>query len=240
MKHSVLSNQRGQGLVEYALLISAAALTAVGILSLLGVQVRDVFCQVSEGIGGESLCSSVLFRDDFDNGSKNWHSPDGDNKNWSTTNGNNPELCHSGKGNTSLLANNSDGSDYTISVDANASASTGYGLNFRTSENENGQIEGYTFQYEPGRQGGQYVIRKWVNGYEIWPPIAAAPAPKEPRGQNVARHVELNVVDDRFTATIDGEEVLVGQDDSYQEGGTGLHVQGNGHTCFDNFTVTSH
>ena len=240
MNQAIYTNQKGQGLVEYALLLTAVALTAVGILSLLGVQVSDVFCQVSEGVSGENICNSVLFFDDFGQDLENWYLFDNDDKNWKTTNGNDPELCYSGRGSNGVLANDSEGADYAISVKANASANKDYGVYFRASENENGQIDGYTFEYEPGHQGGQFVMRKWVNGYAIWPPVATAPVPREYRGQNAERHIEINVTGNRFTATIDGEEVLVGQDDTYAEGSAGLYVSDNGRACFDDFTVESH
>lgn len=240
MKQFRFTNQQGQGLPEYALLITAVALTVIGILSLLGVQVSDIFCQVAEGVGGESVCNSLLFFDDFSDGLLNWRSLNNDNKRWKPTNDDDPELCYRGKGNDQLLANGGEGSDYTVSVDADISGGNGYGVYFRASENENGQIQGYTFQYDPGYEGGQFIMRKWVNGYELWPPFAAAPAPEGYRWHNVERHVEVIADGDRFIATVDGEEVLIGQDDSYAEGGAGLRVWDSGRACFDNFTVESH
>lgn len=239
MKHSLFTNQRGQGLPEYAVLIAAVALTAVAILSLLGIQVSDVFCQVTEGVGGKNVCSSLLFFDDFSDGFKNWRSLTNDDKKWKTTNGDDPELCYRGNGNDQLLANGSNGSDYTVSVDANITGGNGYGVYFRASENDNGQLEGYSFQYDPGYEGGQFIMRKWVNGYELWPPFATAPAPPGYRWHNTERHVEVAVEGDRFTAFVDGEQVLVGQDNSYPEGGAGLRVWNSGRACFDNFTVES-
>ena len=239
MKRFAFSDEHGQGLAEYGLLITAVALTAVGILSLLGVQVSDVVCQVAEGFGGESICSSLLFSDDFGGGSDNWRSLFRRDKNWTTTDGDDPELCYKGRGSDGLLANNSEGSDYIVSTDANLASGNGYGVYFRTSENEQGRIDGYTFQYDPGYRGGQFIMRKWVNGHELWPPFAAAPAPPGYDWHNVDRHVEIDVDGDVFTTTVDGEEVLVGQDDSYPEGGAGLRVWSGGQACFDDFSVRS-
>ena len=239
MKRFVFSDERGQGLAEYGLLITAVVLTAVGVLSLLGVQVSDVVCQVAEGFGSESICSSMLFSDDFGGGADRWHSLYRRDKNWITTDGDDPELCYKGRGSDGLLANNSDGSDYIVSTDANLTSGNGYGIYFHTNENEKGRINGYTFQYDPGYRGGQFVMRKWVNGYKLWPPFAAAPAPKGYDWHNVNRHVEIDVKGNVFTASVDGEEVLVGQDDSYLEGGAGLRVWNSGQACFDDFSVRS-
>ena len=231
--------ETGQGLVEYGLLLTAVALTAVGLLSLLGVRVSEVICQVAEGIGAETFCSSLLFFDDFSDDFTNWHPLAGD-KNWKITNGEDPELCFSGRGEDGLLANGSEGTDYTVSVDANITGGNGYGLYFRASQNENGRLDGYTFQYDPGYGSGQFIMRKWVNGYEMWPPFAAAPAPAGFQWHNVERHIEVSVDGDRFTATIDGEEVLIGQDATYSKGEAGLRMWNSGRACFDNFTVESH
>lgn len=239
MKYSIVTDQRGQGLAEYGLLLTAVALTAVGILSLLGVQVSDIFCQVADGLGGEGSCDSLLFFDDFGKGGAKWHSFYGHDDNWTFNDGDNPNLCHTGNGGDVILADGSDGSDYVISTDANLSSGNGYGLFFRTSQNDSGRIEGYTFQYDPGYGGGQFIMRKWVNGYELWPPFATAVAPPGYDWRNANRQVEVDVNGTMFTAKIDGEEILVGSDDSYTEGSAGLRAWSSSNACFDNFSVKS-
>jgi fructan beta-fructosidase len=239
MKQSIFTDQHGQGLAEYGLLLTAVALTAVGILSLLGVQVSDLFCQVADELGGEGSCDNLLFFDDFSDGGAQWHSFFGHDDNWTFNDGDNPNLCHTGSGGDVILADGSEGSDYTINTDANLSSGNGYGLFFRTSQNDNGRIEGYTFQYDPGYGGGQFIMRKWVNGYELWPPFATANAPQGYDWRNVDRQVEVDVSGTVFTAKIDGEEVLVGSDDSYTEGSAGLRAWSSSQACFDNFSVKS-
>ena len=239
MNQSTFTDQRGQGLTEYGLLLAAVALTAVGILSLLGVQVGDLICDVAEGLGAEGSCQSMLFFDDFSQGDEKWNSFFGHDDNWTFSDDDNPNLCHTGPGGDILLADGSEGSNYTINTDANLSSGNGYGLFFRTSTNENGRIEGYTFQYDPGYGGGQFIMRKWVNGYELWPPFATAVAPPDYDWHNVDRQVEVDVNGTVFTAKIDGQEVLVGTDDSYTEGSAGLRAWSSSRACFDNFSVKS-
>jgi fructan beta-fructosidase len=237
MKQLVFKDQRGQGLAEYGLLLMAVALTAVGILSLLGVRVSDLVCEVAEGLGAEASCNNMLFFDDFSEGSAKWHSFFGHDDNWTFNDGDDPNLCHTGRGGDVILADGTDGSDYVISTDANLSSGNGYGLFFRTSPNESGRIEGYTFQYDPGYRGGQFIMRKWVNGYELWPPFATATAPPGYDWHDVERQVEVDVNGTVFTAKIDGEEVLVGTDDSYTEGSAGLRAWSGSNACFDDFSV---
>ncbi|MBK7895403.1 MAG: DUF1080 domain-containing protein [Anaerolineaceae bacterium] len=231
--------EKGQGLAEYGLLITAVALGAVAILSLLGVQVSDVICRVVEGVGAESVCNNLLFFDDFSDDLENWRSFYRQDDNWQINDEENPQLCHVGDGGDFLLANESASDDYRIATKANITAGNGYGVLFRSSENENGRLEGYTFQYDPGYGGGQFIMRKWVNGYELYPPFAAARPPAGFKWHNQNRLVEIDVQGNTFTAFIDGEQVLVGQDDSYEEGGAGLRTWNGTQACFDNFSVQS-
>lgn len=46
-------HQHGQGLVEYALILVLVAVVVIVILTLLGPQVRQVFCTVTVILGGE-------------------------------------------------------------------------------------------------------------------------------------------------------------------------------------------
>ena len=239
MKLFVFSNQRGQGIPEYAMLIAAVALIVIGILSLLGIRVRDVYCEIAQKLGYEGSCNNLIFFDDFGSGDDNWYSFYGNDDNWTFDNGDDPNLCHTGAGGDVLLAEGSEGSNYNISTDANLSSGNGYGLHFRTTKNDVDRIEGYTFQYDPGYGGGQFIMRKWVNGYELWPPFAAAKPTDGFDWHNVDRHVEVEADGDVFTAKVDGEEVLVGTDDSYPEGDAGIRAWGSSQACFDNFTVES-
>jgi pilus assembly protein Flp/PilA len=44
-------NQRGQGMVEYALILVLIAVVVIAILMILGNQVQNVFCNISGAIG---------------------------------------------------------------------------------------------------------------------------------------------------------------------------------------------
>jgi pilus assembly protein Flp/PilA len=45
------SNQRGQGMVEYALILVLIAVVVIVILTVVGQQVSNVFSNVSSGLG---------------------------------------------------------------------------------------------------------------------------------------------------------------------------------------------
>lgn len=46
----LLGSQRGQGLVEYALILVLVAVVVIAILSLLGPAIGNVFSQILDGI----------------------------------------------------------------------------------------------------------------------------------------------------------------------------------------------
>ena len=49
---SVLRNERGQGLTEYALIIALVAIVAVAALTLLGGQIDTIFENITTELGG--------------------------------------------------------------------------------------------------------------------------------------------------------------------------------------------
>jgi pilus assembly protein Flp/PilA len=50
MLHSFFTTEEGQGLVEYALILVLIAIVVIGILTLLGGKVSDVFSTINSGL----------------------------------------------------------------------------------------------------------------------------------------------------------------------------------------------
>ena len=50
MLQSFFAKEEGQGLVEYALILVLIAIVVIGILTLLGGRVSDVFGEINEGL----------------------------------------------------------------------------------------------------------------------------------------------------------------------------------------------
>ncbi len=49
---NVAAKEKGQGLVEYALILVLIAIVVIVVLGLLGEQVTNVFEQITDGLGG--------------------------------------------------------------------------------------------------------------------------------------------------------------------------------------------
>jgi pilus assembly protein Flp/PilA len=52
MLRSFFAKEEGQGLVEYALILVLIAIVVIGILTLLGGRVSEVFSDINSGLGG--------------------------------------------------------------------------------------------------------------------------------------------------------------------------------------------
>jgi Flp pilus assembly pilin Flp len=58
-KHTLIRSQSGQGLAEYALIIFIVAISAIVILSLLGVAVQRVYGLITASLGGKAEASGA-------------------------------------------------------------------------------------------------------------------------------------------------------------------------------------
>lgn len=226
---------RGQGLVEYALLVALLTVGLILVLQISGVRLSDVFCTIGSTLTGEDTCNeegTIACSDDFSDGMKDWESQNGA---WKAEDG---RVCTSGVATTfdncsaSLNLTN-----YTINLkDVELTKGNGYGVFFRTTIDKKGKYNGYTFQYDPGYAGGAFIFRKWVNGKEL-APFAVAPA-KGFDWYGSGKDVSISVNGDEFTAYVDGKAVLTGKDSSYTEGGAGLRSWDGSNVCIDEFNIS--
>lgn len=226
---------QGQGITEYALII--ALVTSVVFMSLeaTGTNVREVFCRVLDGLGASSqYCESAYCQSSFDS-MDGWESTKGFG--WEARDG---QLCNTSNAWRNYLYNQCSmedhvPDDYTVHLNgATLAEGNGYGIFFRL-QNYDDRPNGYAFQYDPGL-GGAFAVRKWVNGYEINPPIVRNRVPGYD-WHGSARDLEVQVKGDTFTAFVDGEEVLTFTDPNYESGGVGLRTWDSTSVCMDNFSI---
>jgi len=52
------SDEQGQGIVEYAFILSLVALASIGLLLLLGPAIADQYCKIVNGFGGTCSAST--------------------------------------------------------------------------------------------------------------------------------------------------------------------------------------
>lgn len=222
--------QTGQGTVEYALILVLGLIATLLVLQTMGISISDVYCRVAGGFTNNG-CSQTLCKDDFSNLSGILQQ----SGIWSVTNG---QLCNQGGGivyNKCSMSNFST-TDYSVNLDgATLAAGNGYGIFFRASNTGSG-TNGYAFQYDPGLKG--FVVRKWVTGWEINPPIVFKATPGFD-WYGKPHTLKVKVVGNTFTGYVDGQEMLTGQDSTYTSGGGGIRTWDSTNLCIDQFSVTS-
>ena len=203
--------EKGQGFVEYALLIFLVGAILALILALTGVTLRELYCQIVGMVGGQAC---VFTPTEWLRIQGNWDIGD--------------EIC-GGTGEGRIFADGFSGEDYTIHIDSTTlSQGNGYGVFFRATDPS--RVNGYTFQYDPGYGGGAFIFRKWVNGNELSNPIAVSRAPGY-TWHNRPHSVQVAVNGDHFTAYVDGVPVLEATDGTYPSGGAGLRTWDNTRMC---------
>lgn len=235
MKNQDKGSLKAQGIVEYALILALVIGVSFLGLEATGTSVSEVFCMVLDGLKFPSqYCNSAYCESSFDS-MDGWESAAG--YGWEVVNG---KLCNTSNPYRGYLYNQCSmenlPKDYTVHLNgATLDKGNGYGIFFRLQDYDD-TPNGYAFQYDPGYAGGAYVVRKWVNGYEINPPIVA----NRMSGYDwldSSRDVELQVKGDTFTAFVDGEQVMTFTDPNYESGGVGLRTWDSTAVCMDDFRI---
>jgi Flp pilus assembly pilin Flp len=215
-----MDNKRnlGQGMIEYGIILVLVAVAVLLIFKLTGSSINTLYCKVT-GIFTNQNCAQTYCQDNYSNlsGSQMYQGV------WSTSTGQLVSPRGGGVIFNKCSMSGSAPSDYTITLkNALLSSGNGYGIFFRATNTGSG-ISGYAFQYDPGARG--YVIRKWVNGAEVFTPTLAQVV--LPAGYNFygsAHTLSVKVVGNTFTGYVDGVAVLTAVDNTYKSGGTGIRT----------------
>jgi len=160
--------RRGQGFVEYILLVLLLGIISASALKITGVDVGDLFTSVANTLSNKS---NTVFADTFSDLS-NWKSIFGPNR-WSVLDGN---LVTTSAGDQRIMETSNLPNDYVITTTAQLLSGGGYGIMFRLTPSGS-SYAGYSFQLDEG-YGNKFVLRKYsANGTEISTPIAVSNPP---------------------------------------------------------------
>lgn len=233
-----MKRQRGQGTAEYALLLVLVAIGVFLLLQLMGISVRDAYCKTVQAISGSPVCAPQEYcGDDFAGGTEAWRTARGQPVSQ------NGKLCLQKDSQTFNTCSMQQGQgDYVIRMDdVVLDKGNGYGVFFRTTDTDKG-ASGYIFQYDPGMKyhgyppNGAYLIRRWVNGREVWTPLAITPIP-DGDIYNTPHDIEITVKGNTFTVKVDGQQVLQAADSTYASGGVGLRTWDNTQVCSGGYSL---
>lgn len=237
--------RRGTASVEYATVLGVVVLLATSAY-LLG---RGLFGSLDESVPAPDAAEKVegeenpqpeqeVFVDDFsgrgrpDNKKWEWMG-----NSWQEKQGRLWTGYPQTKKEHRLLASGSGIRDGKVEVQAALESGQGMGLFFRAAGSVE-KVNGYSFDYDPEYEGGSFVFRKWVAGYQIWPPLAATRAAGAPSWDGSFQPVAVDMRGDSFTASVGGRVVLTGSDTAYTSGQAGMRTWGGSRIGFDDFTIT--
>lgn len=220
--------KKGQGIIEYVLLLLLLAVITTSSLKLAGVNLSNVFMRISGAISGKS---KVLLDDQF-NDLSGWNSIFGPNS-WKVVSG---YLTNTSVGDERIMAYGSLPNDYVINTTAQLVSGNGYGVMFRLTP-MGSNYGGYSFQIDPG-YGNKFVLRKYsTNGTEISTPIAVT-NPLAGFDFNAFHRVNVSVIGSTYTMYVDGVKVMTATDSTYTSGGAGLRTWSTSQVKVDNFSAT--
>jgi len=238
--------QKGQGLVEYALILLLVVGLAVLSLNLMGVSLQDVYQQIVDAFGGKSRDSACdnYYRAGFDESLDGWDDIQSGfwKGKWKVEDG---QLVGSNLG--AILYGGLDGQDYSVSLNgAHLTPATtknptyqGFGLIFR-GEMVKSRLNGYMFEVEKKNKNdpGTIYFSQWINGNQINPPLASAPIPPNFDWSHPGS-MSVGVQGDTFTAYLNGKPILTAQDDLYTSGQAGAAVNKGSILRLDDFSIDS-
>jgi len=234
------TKQRGQGLLEYALLIALVAVLIALTLNAMGISIADVYSKAVAALEGDTSgeddldCKPLaVATDEWKNlEDKFWRGgiKQGDGEFYVCP------LCGG------LLPGFS-GNDYVIDLSdvkvSNVLPSwNGYGVAFRADYQKSG-LNGYMFEIERVNKNlkTQIYFSKWVNGKQIKPPLATITAPANFDWDNPPS-MTVKVEGDQMIAYLNGVEVLRASDSTYAEGSSGVIANMGTQLQFNDFYAT--
>ncbi len=242
MKTPKRKNEGGQGLIEYALILVGVALVATLTLSIMGVGVGEVYCQIVGDLGGP-VCEPDPTQADnscdysFDDAAAldDWSdSPSGNT--YTISDGN---LCIQGDGKRGRegiynpCSSDVGSEDFTLNLNDVTTTripggkSVGFGVRFRAPDEANG--------YQLAYNSSSNRIQFWKRVNNRWIRLAGRSTPSEWSSQN--HDFQVQVEGNTFTALVDGAPVLQATDDTFSEGMVGLRNNPSSLTCIGGLTV---
>ena len=233
MRIKNLYKDKGQGLVEYALIVIGIALTVILVLNLTGVQINELFCRITGALGGqtceekavlEAKGCSISFDDASD--TESWNGKDV-NSQFTFENG---KMCNTGKSFNFFESceESKIDQDFTvylkgITIERTGTKETGVDFMFRTDDSRNG----YRFSYSSSSN----VIIIWKRVSNKWVMIDYSLTPQEWGNESV--DFKLEVKGDTFKTYKDDELLLVVNDDTYGDGKFAWRNKPGSKSCID-------
>lgn len=235
--------RKGQGIVEYAVILGLIALVVILALGAMGISVGDVYAAIVKALGGEVDCKTY-YHSDFST-APGWteikNSFWGKFGHWQVKDG---KLVSPRSG--AILLNEYTGSDYNISLSGiklanQSSAWNGYGVMFRSSLDAKGRLNGYMFEFErrSPREPTTAYFSYWVGGMQVvMTPPGKMIIPAKSGWDNPA-NLSVSVQGNTFVASMNGKKIMEATDPKnlYTEGAVGVASNAGSSIVLDDVAV---
>ena len=180
----------------------------------------------------------TIFTADFDSFNDQFHEGQGSMDGITIDNG----VLKWANGAGIALVNGFSGKDYIVKVTGTYEGkNSGYGVAYRTSMDENGDFNGYVFQFDPG--SGEVFVVKDRTGYIEFcvTDDETNEKAKVKMGDDFnvdgTHDISISVKDTRHVIKVDGEVIMDFKDSAYTKGSAGIRVWTNNRK--DNVTTIS-
>lgn len=232
VKIKVLKEILGQTILEISIIIAVFVLVVISSIPTLRSSIAAVFSKTTTVLNTGDIAPAPTDLATI----REFYSPEM----WSVAQGQftiqDGVITNTKTGEGRAFTKDFNGTDYSVDIRvAQLQNGDGYGVWFRADPNAPNGVNGYTFQYDPGYGGGEFIIRKWVNGSEKGP---FARASAQGFDWNNPHNIKVEAVGDTFTAYVDGTPVLTGKDSTYSSGTAGLRTWDGTHATFEDYTIT--
>jgi hypothetical protein len=240
MQKNKSNDTRAQGIVEYILLIALISLVVGLGLDAAGVSIPELYDQAVSAIRGDETivttdtdCSQTIraeqdwdaFKDGFWKGGVEYQ--DAMYQVCPMCGGTLPG--YTGGDASITLAG--------VNVKNIRNSWNGYGVVFH-AKYEKKKLDGYMFEIERQTKNHpvQVYFSKWIKGKQIEPPLAVLELAASFDWENPPS-IQIQVEGKKFTASLDGRQVLQASDGTFSEGGVGVITNPGTQMTFDDFTV---
>lgn len=235
--------RKGQGIVEYAVILGLLALVVVLALGAMGISLGDVYAAVVKALGGEVDCKTY-YHSDF-SAAPSWteikNSFWGKYGRWQVKDG---KLIGPRSG--AILLNEYSGSDYNISLNGiklanRSSVWNGYGVMFRSSLDAKSRLNGYMFEFErrTPKEPITMYFSYWVGGKQVvMNPPGKMVIPANSGWDNPA-NLTISVQGNTFVASMNGKKIMEATDPKslYTEGAVGVASNAGSSIVLDDVAV---
>lgn len=140
-----------------------------------------------------------------------------------------------GNGEHRLVFGDTSWTNYEATINATLTRGEGYGVYYRSDDEEN--ISGYVFQYDPGYGRGEFLVRKVLNGKEEGP-IQRAAIPESFPVYSQSHQITVSIENDRHIIKMDGGVIFDFQDSTFSSGMVGLRTWGKAKAYFEDVSVS--